>query len=60
MEVGVRTNLDLLNAQQQFFETERDYTVAKYNYLLTVLNLKAAAGSLNKSDIENLNKLLKK
>jgi len=59
MEVGVRTNLDLLNAQQQFFETERDYTVAKYNYLLTVLNLKAAAGSLAKADLESLNALLK-
>lgn len=58
MEVGVRTNLDLLNAQQQFFETERDYTVAKYNYLLIVLNLKAAAGSLAKSDVESMNKLL--
>lgn len=60
MEVGVRTNLDLLNAQQQFFETERDYTVAKYNYLLTVLNLKAAAGSLAKADLEILNALLEK
>jgi len=58
MEVGVRTNLDLLNAQQQFYETERDYTVAKYNYLLTVLNLKAAAGSLAEEDINNLNALL--
>jgi len=60
MEVGVRTNLDLLNAQQQFFETERDYTVAKYNYLLTVLSLKAAAGNLAKIDIESLNQLLEK
>jgi len=60
MEVGVRTNLDLLNAQQQFYETERDYTVAKYNYLLTVLNLKAAAGNLEETDINRLNQLLEK
>ena len=58
MEVGVRTNLDLLNSQQQFFETERDYTVAKYNYLLSVLDLKAAAGVLSRIDVEKLNHLL--
>ncbi|MDH3327281.1 MAG: TolC family outer membrane protein [Gammaproteobacteria bacterium] len=59
VEVGVRTNLDLLDSQQQFFSTQRDYTFAKYNYLLSILNLKAAAGVLAKSDIENLDLLLK-
>ncbi len=58
VEVGVRTHLDLLNSQQQFFETERDYTAAKYSYLLTVLELKAAAGNLTPNDIQHLNQLL--
>ena len=58
VEVGVRTNLDLLNSQQQFFSTERDFTVAKYNYLLTVLQLKAAAGVLAEKDVKELNALL--
>ena len=59
VEVGVRTNLDLLDSQQQFFSTQRDYSIAKYNYLLSLLNLKAAAGILGKNDIEAMNILLK-
>lgn len=58
VEVGVRTNLDLLDAQQQFFATQRDFSVAKYNYLITILQLKAAAGILSESDVNELNSLL--
>jgi len=58
LEVGVRTNLDLLDSQQQFFSTERDFTIAKYNYLLNVLNLKAAAGILSQDDIADMDSLL--
>ena len=58
VEVGVRTNLDLLDAQQLFFGTQRDFTVSKYDYLLSVLQLKAAAGVLAENDIEELNALL--
>jgi len=58
VEVGVRTNLDLLDAQQQFFSTERDYRVAKHNYLITVLELEAAAGNLTEDDVVSMNKLL--
>ncbi|MDX1812525.1 MAG: TolC family outer membrane protein, partial [Gammaproteobacteria bacterium] len=58
VEVGVRTNLDLLDAQQQYFATQRDFTVAKYNYLLSVLQLKAAAGTLAENDVKDLNNLL--
>ncbi len=58
VEVGVRTNLDLLDSQQQLFSTERDYNVAKYNYLLSLLNLKAAAGTLGMKDIESMDTLL--
>ncbi len=59
VEVGVRTNVDFLDSQQQYYSTERDYRVAKYNYLLSVLTLKAAAGILTKADIEELDGLLK-
>lgn len=58
VEVGVRTNLDLLDAQQQYFATQRDFTVAKYNYLITILQLKAAAGILSENDVRQLNELL--
>lgn len=57
-EVGVRTNLDVLNAQQQVFATRRDLYQAQYNYLISQLRLKAAVGSLGDVDITTLNKFL--
>lgn len=41
---GVRTNLDLLNAQQRLFEAKRDLAEARYGYLLAYLRLRRAAG----------------
>jgi protease secretion system outer membrane protein len=48
---GVRVNLDLLNAQQQFFTTQRDLTQARYTYLISLLRLRAAAGVLGSDDV---------
>ena len=56
--VGVRTNLDVLNAQQQQFSTQRDLLQAKYNYLMSHLRLKAAVGSLSEDDLSNVNRSL--
>ena len=57
-EVGVRINLDVLNAQQQLFSTRRDLAVARYNTITSHLRLKAAAGSLRDEDIEEVNRAL--
>ena len=57
-EVGVRINIDVLNAQQQVFSTLRDLSVARYNTILNGFKLKAAAGSLTESDVEEVNRLL--
>jgi outer membrane protein len=57
-EVGVRTNLDVLNAQQQLFSTRRDLYQAQYNYLISQLRLKAAAGSLGVEDLARVNQAL--
>ena len=57
-EVGVRTNLDVLNAQQQLFSTRRDLYQAEYNYLVSQLSLKAAAGSLGEEDLARANQAL--
>ena len=56
--VGVRTNLDVLNAQQQLFSTRRDLYQAQYNYLLSQLRLKAAAGELGVEDLSKVNQAL--
>jgi len=60
LEVGVRTNLDVLDAQQQFFGTKQDLMLAKYNYLLDTLRLNAAIGQLGIEQITQVNALLVK
>jgi outer membrane protein len=57
-DVGVRTSVDVLNAQQQVYQTRRDLQQARYNYLLATLRLKAAAGLLTEDDIALVNRTL--
>jgi outer membrane protein len=54
-EVGVRTVIDVLNAQQQLSQTRRDLAQAKYNYILALLRLRAAAGQLSEQDLARVN-----
>jgi outer membrane protein len=58
-EVGVRTNLDVLNTQQNVFQTRRDLAQAYFNYLLGVLRLKSAVGALDEADLEDINRRLR-
>jgi outer membrane protein len=51
----VRTNLDVLNAQQQLYSTRRDLFQAEYDYLLSQLRLKAAVGTLGEEDLSKVN-----
>jgi outer membrane protein, protease secretion system len=51
---GVRTNLDVLDARKQLFETKRDLSLARYNYLVALVNLKKAAGTLTVADLEKI------
>ena len=57
-EVGVRINIDVLNAQQQVFSTKRDLAVARYNTITNTLRLKAAAGALRDEDLDEVNRAL--
>lgn len=58
LEVGRRTNMDVLNAQQQVQSTWRDLAAARYAYLLNRLQLQAAIGRLSEDDIARVNHLL--
>lgn len=51
---GVRTNLDVLEARKQLFETKRDLSLARYNYLVAYINLRKAAGILTMADLEKI------
>ena len=57
-QVGVRINIDVLNAQQQLFSTRRDLSKARYDTIVNGLRLKAAAGTLKEDDLAQVNALL--
>jgi outer membrane protein len=56
--VGVRVNLDVLNAQTQLFTTQRDLAKARYDVVLANLRLRQASGLLKSEDLQPLNALL--
>ncbi len=58
-EVGVRTAVDVLNAEQQLSIARRDLAQALYNTILNQLRLKAAVGKLAEADLADINALLK-
>jgi outer membrane protein len=57
-EVGVRINIDVLNAQSQLADTRQKLARARYDTLLAQLRLKAAAGVLSEDDVRAINALL--
>ena len=56
--VGVRVNIDVLNAQTQLFTTRRDLSKARYDTLLGGLRLRQAAGQLKPDDVAAVSRLL--
>ena len=59
-KVGVRVNLDVLNAQTQLLQTRRDLAKARYDVIVGGLKLRQAAGSLQPADVTAVNALLAK
>ena len=57
-EVGVRINIDVLNAENQVYVTRRDLARATFDTLLAQLRLKAATGALGEDDVAAINALL--
>ncbi len=57
-EVGVRINIDVLNAENQVYVTRRDLARATFDTLLAQLRLKAAVGALGDDDVGAINALL--
>lgn len=55
---GVRTSIDVLNAQQQFFQARKDVTQAHYAYLFNRLRLSATTGGIDESELRAVNRLL--
>jgi outer membrane protein len=57
-EVGVRTSVDVLNAQQQLYSAKRDLLQARYNYLVNIIRLKSASGLVAEADLVEINQKL--
>jgi len=57
-EVGVRINIDVLNAQTQLYDTRQKLAKARLDTLIAQLKLKSAAGSLSDEDLAAINSLL--
>lgn len=58
-EVGTRTIVDVLIAQQRYFSAQRDNSLARHTYIVNHLRLKAAAGLLEAEDLQLVNNILK-
>ena len=54
----MRINIDVLNAQQQLFNTQRDLAKARYDVLLNGLRLKFTSAALSEADLQALSSLL--
>jgi outer membrane protein len=57
-QVGVRINIDVLNAQQKLSNTRQSLAKARYDSILSGLRLKAAAGTLSEADLAQVNTFL--
>ena len=57
-QVGVRINIDVLNAQSQLYHTQRDLARARYDVLVGTLRLKQAAGTLSADDLAPIDRML--
>lgn len=57
-EVGVRINIDVLNAQSQLYQSQKDLAQARYNLLVGQLQLRQAAGNLSMQDVHSINAVL--
>lgn len=59
-EVGVRINIDVLNAQSQVADTTQKLARARYDTILSQIRLKQAAGALSLKDLDDVNALLQR
>lgn len=55
-EIGTRTSIDLLNAEQDYAVSRRDLSHVRYDIALRRVQLKAVAGTLSEEDMETINR----
>ena len=55
---GTRTAVDVLQSRQLWVQAQTDYSRSRYDYMINVLKLQQAAGTLSQQSLEKLNSLL--
>ena len=55
---GLRNSVDVLVAQQVFFNARKDILESRYNYLMNLINLKLSVGILTMQDLDEINQYL--
>lgn len=56
--VGTRTIVDVLNSQRELFKARSNYSEARHGYVINLLRLKQAAGTLSVKDLGTINNWL--
>ena len=59
-EVGTRTTVDVLDARRSLFLAQTNYARSRYDYIVNVIKLKQAAGTLNPDDLAMVNSWLQR
>jgi outer membrane protein len=57
-EVGTRTSVDVLNARRLLVQAQTDYSASRYDYIVSVLQLRLAAGNLDRGQLTEINNWL--
>jgi outer membrane protein len=57
-EAGTRTAVDVLQSRQQWVQAQTDYSRSRYEYMLNVIKLQQAAGTLSEESLKRINSLL--
>jgi len=57
-EVGTRTSVDVLNARKNLVQAQTDYSGSRYDYMVSVLQLRLAAGNLDRAQLTEINNWL--
>jgi outer membrane protein len=59
-DVGTRTIVDVLEATQALYNAESNLSDSRYDYIISILNLRQSVGTLSEQDIVDINAGLKK
>ena len=57
-EVGTRTAVDVLNARKTLVQAQTDYSRSRYDYIIDIINLRLASGSLDRATLAEINQWL--